>query len=1560
MKQFAFLALALILNSPSIAQWFTPDVFEPSNTFSTTNFFDIEVISSTAAVAVGEGGIVQRTSDGGTTWTAVNSGTSDDILSLDFADASLGFFGTTNGEVFKTTDAGATWSNVSTGLTLLNINSIEALTTNEIYVTGIGDKIAHSLDGGSTWTEKSTGVFANWKSTSFLNSSLGFIAGDSDKIYYTTDGGSNWTAVSVDASVTEIHKVFARSTTEIYCSAGSGKFFISTNAGLSWSPATQSPSKSILDFEFKTSTEVVGVGEDGSVFLSHDAGDHWSEFQTAEKNQLNGVSLLSPAGLTAIAVGDKGYMYKTLDGGNTWDKIKKSLSIQPAACKATSRTDFWMMGNPGSQLYASKNGGQDWSILPTGITKPVADFFVLGDTIIAVAEDEEIHISLDKGLNWTQIRGNGSTKFTCIAYRSPGKFIIAGDKGNVIFLNNDLTQDVNSEFPVATMNEICSFGNYVYAACENGGIFLTTNSVWYSQHHSNPPVNAIEKNQSTDVLIAVGDDGSIHRHPLQGQGHHWSIINHGLGTNNLDDISYIGNNQWRISADDGAIWISNDDGLSWAIEFSANANALLDISFSSSRVGIAVGENNTVLYYQDNQDPILKKTSSSNYGTEEICTSPADTSFIPFYLSDPDGDDVYLQKIESKNQAIIPNSNLSFSPNSAQNAPITNGKLKILNKGLKAGTCDIVVSYSDGLVTKEHTISINVSPKSNFTLEPLDLLICNGNSVSLTTSAEGGSSKTFQWQREISGSFQDVVGNTLSNFTIANPDGTWNGAKLRALTSSFCGEDTSRTAVLTFPAHLSITNQPIDLTICENENATFSVVVAGDNPSYQWQEKKNGVFVNIPGATNASYSMLSPLLQTSGTEYQVMATGLCNTITSTPVKLTINPVSAILDSLDLGPICSESSLLLKLNSRGTAPIQYKWERKNNVGWYTLSIQETLDLPFVDTSYDGDSLRLIVSGACGVPAFSNTAQFSVSDPFEYGFISDSLIVYEDQGTIVIDSTILNYFTPILPGKTPGLSISLSAEEVTASLHSDYTFNPSTHTINPNNLSSLNVPFGIVNNSSIEPREKVILKAQITCDTNLVRYDVLPIYIEDRDTAIVSFNKTSWLVDEGVGTLKIPFEWSLPSYGELRFYYGTESTATEIQDFKLLNSPIQIDLNDASLKGVLDISIINDAEVENPEEILIFPRVHYGPNKFASQTFPKIKVIIRDNDGPQTQHTLKTAMQVTDTVLVVAQSSSVNYRASVGKTLMRMSDNAGSAFILSDDLVDVPNGKSAALVGYSSSTYGMPVFRVTSFTVLDTTLTVNNPVAQPTPNMDLSWVGKSISIPCTQLAKPSDWKVATNHSNFTGSYFEAQVEHNGSPYTIRVDGDVPAYSSATPWLNSTYEGILTWENQAIIMVHNVINGVDPNWTSSTTVIPGKMEYTATQAGQMYAWYIDGSSYATQIASHQFTGNGNYTVSLTVNNNGCSATKAETQIITALEEQEPIQLKIGPNPTSGKIEIWANKEIKFLRIYDELGRIALEAKVNRNRFDSQDINLPTGVYQLMIQGDTWSKTERLMIIK
>ena len=173
------------------------------------------------------------------------------------------------------------------------------------------------------------------------------------------------------------------------------------------------------------------------------------------------------------------------------------------------------------------------------------------------------------------------------------------------------------------------------------------------------------------------------------------------------------------------------------------------------------------------------------------------------------------------------------------------------------------------------------------------------------------------------------------------------------------------------PAPLAISTQPLPQTDCYDSQVEFSVGITGGSGAitYQWQERPpSGSFTDIAGAINPVLTINNigaSGQNVDGTEYHVIITDACGTITSNNAILRVNSITDITPGVNT-TICSGGSAIYSVTTQGTA-VGYQWLKQNGATWDPISD---------GVNYSGTSSdQLVISFAS--PAQSGSYRVSVT-------------------------------------------------------------------------------------------------------------------------------------------------------------------------------------------------------------------------------------------------------------------------------------------------------------------------------------------------------------------------------------------------------------------------------------------------------------------------------------------------------------------------------------------------------------------------------------------------------
>lgn len=191
---FAATGSGIYVSSDSADNWIPKSSGLVATTPFDTAVFDIIKKDSDLFAATGGEGIF-RSSNYGNSWTAVNTGlTNQSVRSLATDGVNL-YAGTAGAGVFISSNNGGTWVAASTGLTNGDIKAI-TVHGSDIFVGTAGDGVFISSNYGGNWSSVNVGLL-NLDITSLLAIGSNMFTGtNGGGVYLSTDNGVSWTAIN--------------------------------------------------------------------------------------------------------------------------------------------------------------------------------------------------------------------------------------------------------------------------------------------------------------------------------------------------------------------------------------------------------------------------------------------------------------------------------------------------------------------------------------------------------------------------------------------------------------------------------------------------------------------------------------------------------------------------------------------------------------------------------------------------------------------------------------------------------------------------------------------------------------------------------------------------------------------------------------------------------------------------------------------------------------------------------------------------------------------------------------------------------------------------------------------------------------------------------------------------------------------------------------------------------------------------------------------------------------------------------------------------------------------
>jgi len=595
------------------------------NNIRSTDLSNIQMLSSNNSngFTAGTDGTLMHTTDGGTTWVTIATGTGDNFKKIYFKNNNEGVAileaVAGQGQVYKTANGGVTWTLISDAGDYYN--DFYFYQNDKGYAVTANGKVKRVVMNGSYGlvaivTTPAMTAADDLVSVYFSDADHGWIANNSGTAYYTNNATSNavtWQAVntSLAASIKEIY--FSNTDNSGIALMSSGALYRITQAGTTYTFALLSaPGDNYTDID-DNATYVYGFDKtSGSVKYVPK-----SNLSAGLTVYSSGVTAAAAANLVSLNVQVPNKIYTAGKNGdlllgtaNSWSYNMNTIT--PLAIndvQAAGTNNIYAVGNEGA-LLQTLNGGSNWKILPTAtaVSFNAVKFNTSATTNIPPAYKGLI--AGDNGLllkstvtgtivGLSAIPLTTSEKLNDIALNVTGRAYIAGAHGTLAFIS-----DIQSPLPViASLKPSEDFLGISFIPSSNAVYVVGDNSAVYNYNNaSGAKVKNVFTPKLNDVHFTniqngytVGEKGTV-RHTADG-GISWQYVAvpatvtlNGIWTTQPGKAVMIGDNGYNANITGTTTVVNNS--------FTTN-NSLYDIAVNNG-TGYMVGAGGSAYKTADN------------------------------------------------------------------------------------------------------------------------------------------------------------------------------------------------------------------------------------------------------------------------------------------------------------------------------------------------------------------------------------------------------------------------------------------------------------------------------------------------------------------------------------------------------------------------------------------------------------------------------------------------------------------------------------------------------------------------------------------------------------------------------------------------------------------------------------------------------------------------------------------------------------------------------------------------------------------------------------------------
>jgi photosystem II stability/assembly factor-like uncharacterized protein len=546
--------------------------------------------------AVGLGGTILASSDGGANWKPQSSGTSQWLTSVHFADASHGWAVGGGGTILASSDGGANWKRQTSG-TSQNLLSVHFADASHGWAVGDGGTILASSDGGANWKRQTSGTSQPLESVHFADASHGWAVGEGSTILASSDGGANWKPQTSGTSRSLISVHFADASHGWAVGLG-GTILATSDGGANWKPQTSGTSQWLASVHFADASHGWAVGFEGTILASSDGGATWKPQTSGTSWWLTSVHFADASHGWAVGLG--GTILATSDGGATWKPQSSGPSQWLTSVHFADAGHGWAVGGEGT-ILASSDGGATWKHQTSGTSAVLLSVhFADASHGWAVGDGGTILASSDGGATWKPQSSGTSAVLLSVHFADASHGWAVGDGGTILASSDGgATWKPQSSGPSQWLTSVhFADASHGWAVGDGGTILASSDGGANWKRQTSGTSQNLESVHFADASHgwAVGYGGTILA--SSDGGANWKRQTSGTSRSLYDVHSADASHGWAVG-DGGTILASSDGGANWKPQTSGASQSLRSVHFADASHGWAVGYGGTILASSD-------------------------------------------------------------------------------------------------------------------------------------------------------------------------------------------------------------------------------------------------------------------------------------------------------------------------------------------------------------------------------------------------------------------------------------------------------------------------------------------------------------------------------------------------------------------------------------------------------------------------------------------------------------------------------------------------------------------------------------------------------------------------------------------------------------------------------------------------------------------------------------------------------------------------------------------------------------------------------------------------
>ena len=358
-------------------------------------------------------------------------------LKADPTNPNIIYAGTNRGGIFKSTDGGETWAAINEGLADYTSNihfsvfeiEIDPINTNIIYIGCwfVGKKgVFKSTDGGENWQDISEEIIYGSCTTiqdiviSPTNTNIlyfGLFEHDGKSLFKSVNAGISWDVTTFQHNVKSI-MINIEDPEIILVGTMFNGIKKSTDGGITWTETNMTSGRICELRADPIDPYKAYAGTPSGIYKTIDGGETWDLIGI---NTLWVYSIAIKENEPNIYVGTSNGVFKSIDNGSTWEEVSAGITHSGISAVEFGSQGKILAGSYeyGGGIFVSSNAGENWVSSNTGLTAIEIRFILPdlqnSDVIFIGTNGRGLQKSIDGGLTWQEINNGLPLNATAIS-----------------------------------------------------------------------------------------------------------------------------------------------------------------------------------------------------------------------------------------------------------------------------------------------------------------------------------------------------------------------------------------------------------------------------------------------------------------------------------------------------------------------------------------------------------------------------------------------------------------------------------------------------------------------------------------------------------------------------------------------------------------------------------------------------------------------------------------------------------------------------------------------------------------------------------------------------------------------------------------------------------------------------------------------------------------------------------------------------------------------------------------------------------------------------------------